>query len=104
MADKESIEEFAKKIGEAAQSEIKTGVVRPGDTIIVGFSRRISEQENHEIQDRLHFFLPDVRLVVFPEVEGIRVYRPDGEGMLCLLLGKAEAGMLSRWKLNMPVS
>lgn len=79
MAD--NIEKLARRVGLAAEQEIKTGVVRPGDTIIVGFNRRLNMAEHNEMQNRLRVLFPDVKVIVFPEVEELRVFRPDGEGM-----------------------
>ncbi|HLY73655.1 MAG TPA: hypothetical protein VKU80_06010 [Planctomycetota bacterium] len=72
------IEELAQQLGAAAALEIKTGVVRPGDTVIIGFNRQITEQENDEMLRQLEVLLPDVKFVAFPEVTEIRVYRPQG--------------------------
>lgn len=75
------IEELAGAIGLAAELEVRTGVVRPGDTVIVGFNRRITDAENDEMLSRLKDIIPDVRFVAFPEVNALRVFRPDGEEM-----------------------
>lgn len=64
----------------ALHKEIRSQVVRPGDTLLLVMKRRLSDQEHHEIHDRLMELLPErLHVLLLTEVDEIRVYRPESD-------------------------
>lgn len=74
-------EEELHDLGLRLADEVQTAVIRPGDTLVVGMPRRITDQEYDEMASRMKYYIPGVRLLLFPETGWVRVFRPDGEGM-----------------------
>jgi hypothetical protein len=57
---------------EGILKEVKEGlVVKPGDTLVLTFGRKLFDQEAHEMIDRLQDVLPGVKVVLFPEVDKV---------------------------------
>jgi hypothetical protein len=53
-------------------------VVRPGDTLIVGFRPGLSLDHCKAIKEQAEQELPGVRIVVMDQVAAMTVYRPEG--------------------------
>jgi hypothetical protein len=53
-------------------------VVRPGDTLIVGFHPALSLDQSNAIKERIAESLPGVRIAVMDQVAAMTVYRPEG--------------------------
>lgn len=53
-------------------------VVRPGDTLIPAFSRRIGREGAEQIKQRVAERLPGVDVAVMDSVDQLAVYRPEG--------------------------
>jgi hypothetical protein len=49
--------------------------IRPGDTLIVGFTGHITMAEADRVRDRLSELAPDVTVVVMDNVAALAVYR-----------------------------
>lgn len=78
MAAYKDIEDLGLKI----QDEVKSAVVRPGDTVVICFERRLNQEEYHTLIDWCNAAMPDVKVLALPEVKDIRVFRPsEPEGM-----------------------
>jgi hypothetical protein len=55
------------------------GPVRPGDTLILGFTGHINMAEAQRVRERFAELLPGVTVVVLDQVTQVVVYRPDEE-------------------------
>lgn len=65
--------------GEALDLGVCHGlVVRPGDTLIVASSQRITRQAADHIKTELTERLPGIKAVVMDNVGQLAVYRPEG--------------------------
>src|SRR6185437_6746061 len=80
------------ELGVRLTDEVKATVIRPGDTLVVAVKRRITEEEYHRMLEVVRSHIPGVKVLVIPEAGDIRVFRPDGQGMLCRCTMSPEAG------------
>jgi hypothetical protein len=69
------------ELGVRLADEVKTTVMRPGDTLVLSMPRRITDMEYHHMVDVIHEYVPGVKVLIFPEAGDVRVFRPDGEKM-----------------------
>lgn len=58
------------------RAELEGVTVRPGDTLVIAFSRSLTQQEAHEIRERIAGQLPGVRAVIIAGASGLAAYRP----------------------------
>jgi hypothetical protein len=49
--------------------------VRPGDTLIIGFTGKVTQAEAQQVRERLSEVAPDVTVVVMDNVGALAVYR-----------------------------
>lgn len=49
--------------------------IRPGDTLIVGFTGKVTHAEAAQVRERLSEVAPDVTVVVMDNVGALAVYR-----------------------------
>lgn len=55
-------------------------IVRPGDTLILGFDRTVTAQEADQIKTKLRRRIPGVEVVIIAGgIKQIAAYRPDNE-------------------------
>jgi hypothetical protein len=69
------------ELGVRLVDEVTTDVMRPGDTLVVAMKRQITDLDFHHLMDYVRECIPGVKVLVLSETGGIRVFRPDGEGM-----------------------
>jgi hypothetical protein len=55
------------------------GPVRPGDTLILGFTGHLNLAEAQRVRERFAELLPGVVVVVLDQLAQVVVYRPDEE-------------------------
>lgn len=53
-------------------------VVNPGDSVLLSFGRRLTDQEAEEAQERISELLPGVRVVVVPEASNMALIPGGG--------------------------
>lgn len=69
-------------LGQKIEDEVTSAVIRPGDTLIIGISRNITRDEAENFIAFCQIKLPDVKVLILPEVVELRVFRPtEPEGM-----------------------
>lgn len=49
--------------------------IQPGDTLIIGFTNRVSPAEGSRIRERFGEVTPDVTVVIMDNVAALAVYR-----------------------------
>lgn len=59
---------------------VHTGIARPGDTIIVAYSRRLTDAEMDHIRQIVEEYLPGLEVALFDGVSSVSVYRPTSGG------------------------
>lgn len=52
-------------------------VARPGDTVILGYTRRLTMMERDLLVEHVNEQLPDLKVLVFDGVQHLVVYQPD---------------------------
>lgn len=73
----------------AIRLELDNGIlVRPGDTLVVGVNRALSQHEAHVLTERLAEKLPDVPVVIIDQCTGLAVHQPDEPCARCGATGK----------------
>ncbi len=60
----------------APQDDMQVVVLRPGDRLVVGVSRRISDEEAARMRAQVGEHLPGVKVVII-QAEQLLAYRPD---------------------------
>jgi hypothetical protein len=66
-------------LGVRLADEVKTLVIRRGDTLVLTTERRVTDQDFHEMMDYIRELVPGVRVLIIPEIGDIRVFRPEPE-------------------------
>lgn len=75
-------DEQVEGLGQKIEDEVNSAVVRPGDTLIIGISRNITREEADNFIAFCQVKLPDVKILILPEIVELRVFRPsEPEGM-----------------------
>jgi hypothetical protein len=49
--------------------------IRPGDTLVIGFTGRVSQVEAKRVRDRFQEVAPDVTVIVLDDVSALAVCR-----------------------------
>lgn len=60
------------------KAELGSVVVRPGDRLVIGVSRTLTQADAHEIKRQAAERLPGVDAVIISDCSGLAVYRDDG--------------------------
>lgn len=53
--------------------------IRPGDTLIIGFTGKVTQAEAKQVRERLGELAPAVTVVVMDSLAALAVYRPGGD-------------------------
>lgn len=68
-----------------SDSEVRLGgeltVIRPGDTVLVRVPQDTKPKDAERLLERMRERLPDVEWCVLSGVDGVHVYRPQGDAL-----------------------